>query len=350
MSEIHTYDSVRNDIRWRQALGVWTDVYFQPEWLTLHLFDEGAVGLLFEYKEGDAVWLYAFVKRPIPTEYGQLNCFDIESAYGYGGPLSSSDDEEFLKRSRGAFEKWCIDQGIVAEFCAFHPMLSNEKWMLSDNLKILTDRETVALNLGGENPLSDNYSADGRYMCRRGQREGIRIEEVPVDQGFDRFVEMYLEAMQRLNASKFYLFNGRYFEQLEQLVRARGWLMAALKNEEWVAASLFLHGDQWLHYHLSANNMDVKAPGATNMLLDAAAHKGCSMGLTAFHLGGGRTNAEKDSLLKFKASMGKEKQQFKIGKAIHHPDVYHAIIKQWEARQPEQVASIGQRLLRYRSR
>ena len=39
---------------------------------------------------------------------------DIESAYGYGGPLSNTDDDEFLKQCFESFSNWCLEQNVVA--------------------------------------------------------------------------------------------------------------------------------------------------------------------------------------------------------------------------------------------
>jgi len=346
MSEIKLYDSQQDVAAWECALEVHGDVYFSPKWLDLHLFDQGARGMLFHYSEGDNSWLYPFIMRPLPACYG-VEAFDIESAYGYGGPVSTIDDETFVKTARSAFETWCKEQKIIAEFCAFHPVLGNERWMQGE-LDTFKDRNTVSLSLGVTGDPGDTYSRDGRYMIRRGLREGLVVQELDIDTHFERFVEMYLNAMKSLGATDFYSFNETYFKKLKQLVGSHGWLMVASLNDEWAAASIFLHGNEFMHYHLSANNFKMKAPGATNMILDAAAIKGTAMGLKVFHLGGGRTADEKDSLLKFKLSMGDKVNDFIIGKCVHNASIYERVVEQWKQDHAELEKTHGNRLLKYR--
>ena len=346
---IKIYDSVNDRAAWLDLLGGTPDVYFRPEWLTIHLDGEpgSSKGTLFSYQEGDAQWYYPFILRELPKEYGVEGC-DIESAYGYGGPIVQrveGTEEGFVKRARMAFEEWCVERQVVAEFCSFHPLFKNEEWM--GGMRTLHDRNTVSLDLSNDD-LEASYSSDGRYMIRRGKKEGIEIVQVSVDEGYAQFVELYLTAMKQMKASAFYLFNDEYFHQLGCLVKETGFILAAMLNGKWVAASLFLYGDEALHYHLSANHFEIKAPGATNMLLHHAALLGREKGLKFFHYGGGRSTDEKDSLFKFKRSMGSDVHQYIIGKSVHNQVAYDDVIGQWETKNRELVEKMKARLLRYR--
>jgi len=156
--------------------------------------------------------------------------------------------------------------------------------------------------------------------------------------------------MDRLGVDAYYHFNEDYFLGLAQLVQNSGLLLAAVQDEEWVAAAVFLKGSTWLHYHLSAADPDKRVPGATNRLLYTAAQVGSQRGLKRLHLGGGRTSMPDDSLLKFKRSMATDSHSFYIGKRIHNPDVYALLRKLWEQCYPSLRPKYSDRLLCYRYR
>lgn len=330
---------------WAKELQSLSDIYFLPEWIQLHVTFGKDRGLLFQYKEDDgSCYHYPFIMRPIPDSYN-IEVYDIESAYGYGGPLSNNEDPAFLEAARSEFEEWCKRQKVVAEFCAFHPFFENERWM-TGNMQIFDDRKTVSIDLLEESGLK--YGREGRYMVRRAQRANIKIEELCVDTYFDEFIEFYIDGMKNMGADAFYFFNEAYFTKLKKLVIDNGWLMVARLDQDWLAASLFIYGKQYLHYHLSVNNTEIKAPGATNLILDVAAKKGRDMGLRSMHLGGGRSVSPSDTLLKFKKSMASTEHQFRIGKSIHDTELYQSLSKKWASDHPDLVKVHGSKALKYR--
>ena len=331
------------DFLLRQLKG---DIYFSREWLNLHCLEDSEQGYLYHYTENTKHWVYPFILRSLPEQYG-ISGYDIENAYGYGGPLSDSNESGFVDRARQSFENWCGEKNVIAEFCAFHPLIQNQLWM-TGGMSTFEDRKTVALSLDKVDKLSALYSRDGAYMVRRAQRGEVKVQELPLEGNFDRFVSMYREAMAGLGATDFYYFNARYFSKLRKLIEANGWLTVAEVNGEWAAASLFMHGSEYLHYHLSANNFSIKAPGATNLILDSAARRGAELGLKSLHFGGGRTPAPKDSLFKFKRSMGDRECSFIIGKMVHNEPIYQDIVGQWVETHPELNETHGNRLLKYR--
>ncbi len=331
------------------------DLYFRPEWVSLHCLEEGAEGMGFVYeeggKDGGERWFYSFIKRPVlqvgKEDVSELGLSDIESAYGYGGPISSVTDADFLKRARSAFEVWCREQKVVAEFLRFHPLLKTEQFIgCSEHVTVIDDRPTAAMHLLKET-VSEGYSKNAAYMIRRGGRAGYRVIEVGAEQ-MPQFVKMYRETMEMLGATDYYHFSENYYADLEKLVSKNGRLLAVVGEDDkkWVSAGIFLDGEIFSHYHLSASITTCRVPGATNLLLDHAAQLAAGMGKSFLHLGGGRTAAEDDSLLKFKKEMGSEECRFHIGKCVHLQDEYDDLINRWEKQGG--VSAGNPVLLRYR--
>ena len=351
---IEILDAVTDAEKWRCVLGSlplpMQDVYFCPEWVRLHRFQPGARAIMFTYQEANEVWAYPFLLQPI-THIGEhaldQTWFDIETAYGYGGPLASTEETGFLTEAHCAFAEWCQEQGVVAEFVRLHPLLHNERW-LDPRVELVYDRGTVSLRLRELTSSELPYNSTARNMLRRAERARLHVQAYPVYDHFDQFVTFYLRTMDRVHADEYYYFNEEYFRGLRELIQKTGWLLVAQQDEEWIATAIFLKGPVWLHYHLSASNPDKRVPGATNQILHAAAQIGSQHGLERLHLGGGRTSKPDDSLLKFKRSMATDSHSFYIGKRIHNQDVYASLRAIWEQQYSSLVPKYGQRVLFYR--
>jgi hypothetical protein len=355
---IEILDAVADALEWRGLLEKLApelrDIYFQPEYAALHRFHEGARALLFAYERAGQRWLYPFLLRPIEgvgEHVLEETWFDIETPYGYGGPLASTPDAGFLSAAHEAFTGWCVEAKVVAEFVRLHPLLRNERWV-DPLMEVVYDRETVSLKLEGFDALGlDQLPFDkmARYMLRRAEGLGISVEACLVEEYFEEFVRLYRRTMERLQADDYYYFSEEYFAGLRRLMLEAGWLLAARQDGECVAAALFLKGERLLHYHLSASDPERRLPGATNKLIYNAAMLGSREGFEVLHLGGGISQASNDSLLKFKRKMATDAHAFYIGKRIHQPRVYALLRDLWAGAYPSLVQRYGRRLLCYRS-
>ena len=45
--------------------------------------------------------------------------YDIETPYGYGGPISNTTDSDFIFRSNVKFNDWVKSNNIISEFVRF---------------------------------------------------------------------------------------------------------------------------------------------------------------------------------------------------------------------------------------
>ena len=93
-----------DDLAWNDYIGqlpfYMQDVYFTRRYHLLEEKKSDGKAYLFVYTEmGTEIGLYAFIKRPIDQMSIQGKFFDIETVYGYGGPLVNTENEELLERS-----------------------------------------------------------------------------------------------------------------------------------------------------------------------------------------------------------------------------------------------------------
>jgi len=344
-------DSSSDSHQWQEVLSSLKpelqDVYFQNDYCQLETYGKSSEAKAFVFSQNGRTWFYPFLLNKIETLEGEW--FDIQSQYGYGGPLANTDETEFLSAAHSALGAWCLESRVVAEFVRLHPLIDNERW-LDPQMEVVYDRPTVSLDLTSDVEVGVEalLSKTARYMLRRAENGGLTAEIKADEDSFDRFVELYSGTMDRLGADRYYYFDNLYFDGLRKLIENQGWLITATIKGETVSAALFLKGKEWLHYHLSASATGQRYPGATNLVLRAAAHYGREAGLKKLHLGGGASSAADDSLLAFKQSMATDQHRYKIGKRIHNNEIYRQLKSSWEEANPSLVEKFGSRLLCYR--
>lgn len=351
--QTRVFDAVREPAEWDAVLDALPtgarDVYHGAPYLALHAgADSRAV--LFTHRLGGELWAYPFLLSPIRAVGGRAvepGMADIEGAYGYGGPVGNSRRPAFLAAAHGTFREWCREQGVVAEFARLHPLIETEP-LLDSELRVVDDRETASLALDGFAG-GIPFHPSARREVGRAERSGVSaVFREPGGAAWDAFVGVYLRRMAELGADAYYRFTPAYFARLRGLVASAGWLVTAERDGgEVVGAAVFLRGGSRLHYHLSASEAGA-APGTANLLVCAAGRRGFTEGLRTLHLGGGRTSAPDDSLLRFKKRLATHSHRFRIGMRVHDPRRYEQLREQWRDEFPALEPRFGGRLLCYR--
>jgi hypothetical protein len=273
----------------------------------------------FLHREGEAIYYHAFHLARVPeTAYR-----DIQSPYGYGGPVASSSDPSFLAGAERVFSAWCAEHRVLAEFLRFHPLLEN--WRFYDG-EVLDDRQTVWIPLEGD--VFASYSTRARTAVRKAVNQGLAVEWVNREELAAVFPGLYEPAMRALETSAFYFFPDAYYRALQGWERLH--FAVCRQNSEAVAAAVFLLGPAIAEYHLSASSPLGKQLGATNLLLHEAALRAQAQGCRALHLGGGTDASPENSLLFFKGGFSKVRAGFKIGKRVRDAAGYRALRAKWE--------------------
>lgn len=270
--------------------------------------------LLLGYREGDAFWMHG-VHRGWVEKAG---CWDFQSPYGYGGPVTNAVDQGFLDRAWNAYREWCRDNNVMVEFVRLHPLASG--WQ-SYGGEIRDDRQTVVVPLAGD--IRAGYEIRCRTAVRKAERAGLRVEIRPSVEIATRFAAYYRQGMQRIGADVFYLFNDDYFEALGALSDIA--LLVCMRDEEWLSAGLFFSGGNAMEYHLSATSAAGRKLSATNLLIDAAIQYAMQDGMERLYLGGGSDGREDNPLLFFKAGFSSGRAPFRFGFCIHQAEAYRRL-------------------------
>jgi len=315
-----------DDAEWSAALAKLPescrDVYFLPEYHRLHAINGDGSAFCTAVRESDEMLMVPGMKMSIPG----YQYFDLQTCNGYGGPVATPGaSREFLERAWDEWRRQSCRQGIVAAFFRLHPLLNNERF-LPQAARIVHDRQTIYLDLsGGVEALWGGATSRYRNMINKARRQRLEVRwNDPAVWG--QFEGFYGQSMDRLNAPAALRFSKPYFEALRSMPMAE---VASVQCEaEMTAASVFLFGPRWGHFHLSA-----RLPDAGNHLqsgiLHSAIERAVARGIEGIHLGGGRTSAPDDQLLHFKSSTGGTTKEFKIALVVADPGKYQDLIDAW---------------------
>ena len=319
---------------WRQALdrAGGGDAYFLPEYFRAYEENGDGEGLAFTAEEGGESLFHAFMLRPI-TKVGDApvkdGWTDIETVYGYGGPLASTREPGALAALWEPFSAWCRERRVVAEFLRFHPLLGNQAWAEA-SCRVTLDRETVAIDLSGdEDSVLRRFPAGQGTQVRQALAHGLACRETPLPEGLDVFRPLYERAMVRAGALSYYGFSDAYFNSLVSGLREKVRSFTVWDGKRSIASALFLAHGSLLHYHLSGSDESYLRLRPNNLLIHTAALWGRSQGFRWLHLGGGRTNKPDDTLLAFKASLSRNRFPFHVGRRVHDSAVYERLCALW---------------------
>jgi hypothetical protein len=324
------------------------DVYFIRPYLDLYA-NPSTRPRLFEYAEGGERYRMPYLESEIRAWLPQAGAGlkDMETAYGYGGPWSTSADPAFLAGAGRALEEACRERGIIAAFLRFHPLLGNEG--LAPGFQVTPERETVCVDLEDADIWMNQISQKNRNMIRRAERDGA---EVRIDPGFadlGGFRALYDETMGRLGAHGSYRFGDAYYAGLEQGLAGQGFVARCLYEGRLIAAALILARDGLAHYHLSGSLREYQRLAPNNLMLYRVILHLREKGYRRFHLGGGLSGDPDDPLFRFKLAFSPRTCRFHIGKRIFSPEEYARLRRLWSMARPEAAAVAGSRILFYKT-
>ena len=145
------FNSVKDRSNWIDTISKlpidYQDIYFHPDYVTLNCFKNNSTGFLFCNKEMDKIWVNPFIKIKVPSFNNLLGevYFDLETPYGYGGPISNTTDQNFILRSNLKFSKWVKSNNIISEFVRFHPLFDTKIYTSSFFVLAFSTHKTLFL-------------------------------------------------------------------------------------------------------------------------------------------------------------------------------------------------------------
>lgn len=303
------------------------DIYYSKEYASLYLNKNEKI-FEFEYKEDAFIFYNIAIKRPI-TKIGNKEIkdgyFDLETTYGYGGFFTNTDDKKFIKNAMSKYKKRCFEEKIIAEFIRFHPWNSFPQKQKEFLNMYDYDRDVVYVDLSlSKEERWKNYSSNTRNILRKCEKELILIKSSTQD----IFIELYEKTMNKHNADNFYYFSKKYFAKLLENKHIE--LYNVIKNGKVISSAFFMFSEEFGHYHLSANDYEMRQYNANYFILDQIFELAKEKNKKYFILGGGTTSQKEDSLLKFKQKFSSHTKPFYISGKIFNHEVYKHYMDVWE--------------------
>jgi len=300
------------------------DIYYSKEYISLYIKENEEI-FEFKYESGSNIFYTISIKRPIfkigDTLLDEIY-YDLETAYGYGGFYTNSNDESFIREAILKYEAKCHSNNIIAEFIRFHPF-NNFPIEYSKFLDFnIEDRDVVVKDISID--ILSSYKSKIRNSIKRAT-EKVTVQE---STNINIFMELYNKTMEKNSADQFYLFDKSYYQNLldNPLVK----LYEVVYDETIIAMGFFMYGKDIAHYHLSANSELSYSLNSNYALLHHAFNEAYQQKRNYFLLGGGTTSHDDDPLFKFKKKFSQETKPFYISGKIYNQEVYNKYIELWD--------------------
>jgi hypothetical protein len=266
---------------------------------------------------------------------------DASSPYGYGGPVSTSEDARFLEAAWSAYTAWMREQRVAVEYVRFHPVLGNDRCYGG---RTAGNRQVVTVDLRA-NDLTVGYAGRLRQTLKKAAVSGLSYEEFDLDGRVAQFGSYYRSAMREMGSDPFYLFADDYFEALARSGFARlGVCCDPSSGSAWLAAGLFLDGRGVREYHLAATNEAGRKLGASSFVLHQAALAAARLGMSQLYLGGGTDTSADNPLLFFKSAFSPQRLVYRTGSIVFDTQAYDEL----KERFPQEWAAHPERPIFYR--
>lgn len=328
------------------------DIYFTPEYYELYERKGDGKAQCFVFEDSGDIAVYPFLENSINELGYKFNdeYYDIQGAYGYNGVAASSYNIRFRIKFFNAFNKYCKNNNIIAEFTRFNPILQNHKF--SNYLNTIKQNQNIILDLSNTDIWMNCYERAARKNVNKAIRSGLRVKYFSgseiTSSYTQKFFDIYVITMTRKSVDDFYYFNKEYFQEIARKLSKNSLYFFTFKDEIVISCELvllskkigysFLGGTLSKYFEFRPN--DILKHEIINVLK--------KRNYSYFCLGGGY--CINDGIFNYKKKFAKNGIfAFYIGKKIHNQKIYDKIVKQWEEKYPEKKKKYKNYLLKYRN-
>ncbi|WP_091233575.1 GNAT family N-acetyltransferase [Anaerobium acetethylicum] len=302
------------------------DIYFEEYWGLLNAEHDGGVYDSYTYEDENGQVVYRFIKRPtmiLPDTY------DITTPYGFSGPVVTwckpGKRKDLVRNFDFNFQNYCRAHGIVAEYVRFSPWLKNHE-DYSDIYEMKYNKYTVGVDLT-KDFFNEEFSSKIRNRIRKAEKSGVRVEFDFHGETADELLGLYNLMAEKNHIGEQYRFTSRFMSDMVKACRNHQFIINVLHNEKVISSAMFIHGGEYIHYHLAGNDPECYEYQGSSLIIAKACEWGKSNGKIAMHLGGGPQGPD-GSLLHFKKQFTKEGIfEFYVGKKIRLNDLYQQLVE-----------------------
>ena len=319
------------------------DVHFLPEYGRIYRDTYGFEPLLAVYTDDTGYVVQPIVRRSL-ANLPFLACAadavaysDIANPYGYGGPVSNVEDSvignTLYRRFAEKFAVWCDETDVASEFASLHPFIAeHQRSLLGGYLVPKFEKSVVFIDL---------LQADFTSALRKGHRSsistarksGTRIEKVDTTaRNLANFGEMYDATMVRKGAADRWFVPESYFNNCaHHLGASRISLFFSVIDGKIESGCLLMHDFATAYYHFAGTYATRPNLGISNLMVYETAVWARSAKFSRYHLGGGVTSRDDDSLLRFKSGFSNLRAPLYTYFCVRDKAVYDRLCEQKRA-------------------
>jgi len=300
-------------------------VYKEIEYLNLYTNNQSDLECIFIEEEKNFFFI-PYIKKKINFP-GFENFYDIESAYGYSGPVSNSQDQIFLKNALELFKNYCFKKNIIACLIRFDPFTQLHNLFDKKNIDISYEGEIVYKKFDPNLSISEDYNTSIKNKILKAKKNELKVSISNNYQDFMSFVNLYLNLMEQKKANQDYFYSLDYFKNIFKEIDNKFdfFVVRKTNSKDIFGGCIVLKCIKKASIHLSAVSEQIKKLGAAVLLRHEITEFYSNKNFKLINYGGGLTKKNSDSLLKFKKNFSKKTKPYYIGKLIINKDLYNKL-------------------------
>ena len=316
------------------------DFYHLPGYLELESQRYNATPEAILIRAGEEAFFLPYLIRDC-DQIGDLSTlggdriYDVISPYGYPGMLvnPAGQNPEFIKKCFNIIYKYWQEQNICSAFIRLHPILNSyiDNSICDRHEFASSNIPQVRLHQRGDVVICDLTSdleqiwkqtrANHRTKINKLKRSGFVAKMAPADRYLDVFIDIYLETMNRVNASKSYYFTRDYFYKLFQVLGEGIQICVVEIDGVAIAASLITEYSGIVQYHLGGTRTEFLPQSPTTLMFNYMIEWSKQRNNKYLNLGGGFSGG-RDSLYHFKSGFSDLTKSFATLETIVNCDTY----------------------------
>lgn len=321
------------------------DVYFNSNYLKLYERDDAKINCFVFEKDG-SLFMYPFLIGKVPFVEGY---YDISTPYGYSGPVANNPNPAFITEAYACFYEQAQKRNVITELIKFHPILGNSRYIgagFKGRIFRVCSVVCVDINIDEKFRWEKVYSHANRKNINKAKRKKIEVRFDKSEESWREFKRYYEDTMNRNDAGEFYYFNDVYYNNIKRNMADNYILVTGVLEGSIISVLLALLGGNYAYCHLIGTNREFLGTGVNNLLHHELIQWVKDAGKEKLFIGGGRSNDEDDTLLKFKKQFAQGVDDFNIGEYVLNLTIYNQACQTWACQYPEKAGS--HKLLKYR--
>jgi len=328
------------DVEWKSFLERCEhDFYHRPEYVEVEARRMAGEPRAILIEEGEYCFFLPLIFRPIIISGENLpgveQAKDALSPYGYPCPLildpgRPEDAGDFLCSALEAMKVEMASQKVCSAFVRLHPLLEINTDILSSYGELVENGDTIWIDLTlTESELWRQTRSRFRSQINSAKKKGALVRRDENFSWLSRFVELYDETMDHVEAEEWYHFGLDYFSELKNNLGEHLNLFLLEEQEDVLCAGLFTECSGIVQYHLSGTSPQARNKNYLKVMIDTVRWWAKERGNKTFHLGGG-VGAREDSLFFFKSGFSKLRSTFYTWRIVCDEEIYQLATNYWE--------------------